>query len=91
MQERSLRFFESRVLRRMFGPKRDEVTGERKILYNEEHYNLYSSPRVIRVIKPRRLRWVGHVARKGLRRGAYRVWVGKPEVGDHLGDRGIDG
>jgi hypothetical protein len=67
------------VLRRIFGPKRDEVTGEWRRLHDKELYALYSSPNIIRVIKPRRLRWAGHVARMGERRGAYRALVGKPE------------
>jgi hypothetical protein len=71
--------FENRVLRRIFGPKRDEVTEEWRRLHNKELYALYSSPNIIRVIKSRRLRWAGHVARMGKRRGAYRVLVGKPE------------
>jgi hypothetical protein len=71
--------FENRVLRRIFVPKRDEVTGEWRRLHNEELYGLYSSPNIIRVIKSRRLRWAGHVVRMGERRGAYRALVGKPE------------
>ena len=63
-EERRLRVFENRVLRRIFGPKRDEVTGEWKKLHNEELNNLYS-PNIVRVIKSRRMRWVGHVARMG--------------------------
>ena len=65
------------MLRRIFGPKRDEVTGEWRRLHNKELYALYSSPNIIRVIKSRRLRWVGYVTRMG--RGAYRVLVGKSE------------
>jgi hypothetical protein len=57
--------FENRVLRRIFGPKRDEVTGEWRKLHNEELHNLYSSPNIIRQIKTRRMRWAGHVARMG--------------------------
>jgi hypothetical protein len=68
-----------RVLRRIFGPKRDEVTGERRKLHNEELNDLYSSPTIVRVIKSRRMRWAGHVARMGEVRGVYRVSVGKPE------------
>jgi hypothetical protein len=69
---------ENRVLRRIFGPKRDEVTEEWRKLHNEELNYLYSSPN-IQVIKSRRMRWAGHVARMGKRRGVYRVLVGKPE------------
>jgi hypothetical protein len=79
------------VLRRIFGPKRDEVTGEWRRLHNEELHALYSSLNVIRVIKSRTLRWVGHVARVGENRGAYRVSVGKLMEGDHLEDLGVDG
>jgi hypothetical protein len=67
------------VLRRIFGPKRDEVTGEWGKLHNEELWDLYSSPSIIRIIKPRRMRWEGHVARMGDKRNAYRLLVGKPE------------
>jgi hypothetical protein len=63
--------FENRVLRTIFGPKRDEVTGELRKLHNEELHNLYSSPNIIRMIKSRRMRWVGHIARMG-RRGLHR-------------------
>jgi hypothetical protein len=65
--------FMHRVLRRIFGPKRDEVTGELRRLHNEELYALYSSPNIIRVIKSRRQRWAGLVASMGERRGAYRA------------------
>jgi hypothetical protein len=78
-EERRLRVFENRVLRRIFGLKRDEVTGEWRRLHNEELYDLYSSPKIFWVIKSRRMRWAGHVARMGERRRAYRVLVGKPE------------
>jgi hypothetical protein len=71
----TLRVFENRVLRRIFGPKMEEVTEEWRRLHNKELYALYSSPNIIWVIKSRRLRWVGHVARMGERRGAYRVLV----------------
>jgi hypothetical protein len=76
-EECRLRVFENRVLRRLFGSKRDEVTEEWRKLHNEELYDLYSSPIIIRVMKLRRMRWVGHVARMGDRRGAYRVLVGR--------------
>jgi hypothetical protein len=71
--------FENKVLRRIFGPKRDEVTGEWRRLHKKELYALYSSPIIIRVMKSRRLRWAEHVARIGERRSAYRALVGKPE------------
>jgi hypothetical protein len=73
------------VLRRIFGPKRDEVTGEWRRLHNKELYALYSSPNIIRVVKSRRLRWAGHVACMGERRGAYRVLVGQPHGRRPLG------
>jgi hypothetical protein len=78
-EECRLRVFENKVLRRIFGPKRDEVTGEWRRLRNKVRYALYSSPNIIRVIKSRILRWAGHVARMGERGGAYRALVGKPE------------
>ena len=71
--------FENMVLRRIFGPRRDEVTGEWRRLHNEELNDLYSSANIVRVIKWRRMRWAGHVARMGEERGVYRVLVGKPE------------
>jgi hypothetical protein len=71
--------FENRVLRRIFGPKMDEVTGEWRKLHNGELHNLHSSPDIIRQIKSRRMRWAGHVARMGEGRNVYRVLVGKPE------------
>jgi len=75
----------NRVLRRIFVPKMEEITGEWRKVHNEELTDLYSSPSIIRVIKLRRMRWVGHVACKGERRGAYRVFVGKPEGKRPLG------
>jgi len=84
-EERRLRVFESRVFRRIFGPKRDEVTGEWRKLHNEELNDLYCSPNTFRVIKSRRIRWAGHVARMGERRGVCRVMVGKPEGKRPLG------
>jgi hypothetical protein len=84
-EERRLRVFENRVLRRIFGPKRDKVTGEWRKLHNEELNDLYCSSNIVRVIKPRRMRWAGHVARMGVRRGVHRVFVGKPEGKRSLG------
>jgi hypothetical protein len=72
-------------LRRIFGPKRDEVTGEWRKLYNEELTDLYSLPNIIQEIKLRRMGWAGHVACMGERRGAYRVLVGKPKGKRPLG------
>jgi len=84
-EERKLRVFENMVLRRIFGPRRDEVKGEWRRLQNEELSDLYSSPNIVRVIKSRRMRWAGHVARMGEERGVYRVLVGKPEGRRPLG------
>ena len=78
-EERRLRVFENKVLRRVFGPKRDEVTGELRKLHNEELRDLYSLPNIVRVVKSRRMRWAGHVTRMGVGRGVHRVLVGKPE------------
>ena len=68
-EERKLRVFENRMLRKIFGPRRDEVTGEWKRLHNEKLNDLYSSPNIVRVIKSRRMTWAGHVARMGEERG----------------------
>ena len=84
-KEHRLRVFENRVLRRVFGPKRDEVTGEWRKLHNEELNDLYPLPSVVRVVKSRRMRWLGHVARMGEDRGVHRVLVGKPEGKRPLG------
>jgi hypothetical protein len=84
-QEHRLRVFENRELRRIFGPKRDEVTGEWRKLHNEELRDLYSSPNNIRIIKSRRMRLPGHIARMGEKRTAYRLLVGKPEGKRPLG------
>jgi hypothetical protein len=78
-EERGLRVFENRVLRRIFGPKRDELTGEWKELRNEELNDLYSLSNIFRVIKSRRTKWAVHVAHMGERRGVYRILVWKPE------------
>jgi hypothetical protein len=83
-EEHRLRVFENRVLRRIFGSKREEDGSWRK-LHNDELRNLYSSPNIVRVIKSRRMRWAGHVARMGKGRGVYRVLVGKPEGNRPLG------
>ena len=77
--------FENRVSRRVFGPKRDEVTGEWRELHTEELSDLYSLPNIVRVVKWRRMRWAGHVARIGKGRGVYTVLVGKPEGKRPLG------
>ena len=74
-----------RVLRRVFGPKKDEVTGEWRKLHNEELSDLYSLPNIVRVVKSRRMRWAGHVAHMGEGRGVHRVLVGKPEGKRPLG------
>ena len=78
-EERRLKVFENRVLRRIFGPKRDEVIGERRKLHNEEINDLCSSPNIVRVMKSRKMRWAGHIARIGESRSVYRDLVGKPE------------
>ena len=84
-EERKLRVFEKMVLRRIFGTRRDEVTREWRRLHNEKLNDLYSSPNIVRVIKWRRMRWAGHVARMGEERGVYRVLVWKPEGRRPLG------
>jgi hypothetical protein len=83
--------FENRVLRRIFAPKRDEVTGEWRKLHNEELHDLYSSPSIIRITKARRMRWEGHVARMREKRKVYRLLVGKPEGRRPLGDKDVGG
>jgi hypothetical protein len=83
-----LRVFEYRVLGRIFGPKRDEVTGEWRKLHSGELHNLHSSPDIIRQIKPRRMRWAGHVARMGEK--CPRFWRETPKERDHLEDPVVD-
>jgi hypothetical protein len=83
-EEHRLRVFENRVLRGIFGPKRDEVTGEWRKLHNEELHYLYSSPNIIRTIKSRRMRWAGHVSRMGEKREMHiGYWWGSQKEGDH--------
>ena len=86
-----MRVFENRLLRRVFGPKRDEVTGEWRKLLSEELSDLYSLPNIVRVVKSRRTRWAGHVARMGEGRGVQRDMVGKSEGKRPLGDPDVDG
>ena len=87
-EESGLRVFDNRVLRRIFGPNRDEVTMEWRKLHKEGLQNLYSSHSIVRVIKPRRMRWAGHVARVGERSCVYKLLVGKPEGKRQLGRPG---
>jgi hypothetical protein len=84
-EEHRLRVFENRVLRRIFGPNSDEVTGEWKKLLNKELHNLYLSPDIIRQIKSRRMRWTEYVSRMGEERKVYKILVGKPEGKRPLG------
>jgi hypothetical protein len=90
-EERRLRMFENRALRRVFGPKRDEVTGEWRKLHNEELNDLYSLPNIVRMVKSRRMRWALHMAHMGEDRVVYRVLVGKPEGKRPLGKPRADG
>jgi hypothetical protein len=84
-EEHRLRVFENRVLRRIFGPRRDEVTGEWRKMHNKELRDLYSLPSIIRIIRSRRMRWAVQVSRMGEKRYAYRLLVGKPEEKRPLG------
>jgi len=84
-EERMLKVSGNRVLKRIYGSKRDEVTGEWRKLHNKELNDLYCSLNIFRVIKSRRMRWAGHVARMGEKRDVYRVLVGKPEGKRPLG------
>jgi hypothetical protein len=86
-----LRVFENRVLRRMFGPKREEVTRDWRKLHNEELHNLYSSQKIIRIIKPRRMRWAGHVARMGRRGMHLRYWWESQKETDHYEEQDVGG
>ena len=90
-EERRLRVFENWVLRKIFGPKRDEVTGECRKLHNEDLNDLYCSPNIFRVIQSRRTRWAAHLVCVVERRDAYRVLVVKLEGNNHFEDPGIDG
>jgi len=90
-EERRLRVFENRVLRRVFGPKRDEVTWDWRKLHNEELRDLYSLTNIVRVVKSRRMRWAGHVASMGEGRGVHRVKVGNLRETDHWGDPDVSG
>ena len=83
--------FENMVLRRIFGPRRDEVTGEWRRLYNDELNGLYSLPNIVRAIKSRRMRWAGHVAHMGEEWGCIGSCWGNRKEGDHWGDLGVDG
>jgi hypothetical protein len=84
-EERRPWIFENRVLRRVFGPKRDEVTGKWRKLHNEELNDLYSIPNIVWVVKSSRMRWAGHVAHMGEERGVHRMLAGKPEGKSPLG------
>ena len=86
-----MRVFENRVLRRIFGPRRDEVTAEWRRLHNEELNDLYCSPNIVWVIKSRRMRLAGHVARMGEERGYIGSWWGNRKERDHWGDLDVDG
>jgi hypothetical protein len=90
-EEHRLRVFENRVLRRIFVPSRKEVVGGWRRLHNEELHNFYASPNIIRVIKSRGMRWVGHIANIGEMRNVYKILVRKPEGRDHVEDLGQDG
>jgi len=90
-EESWLRVFENRMLRRIFGPERDEVTGEWRKLHNEETDDLYSSPNIVRMIKSRRMKWAGNVARMGRGEAYAYFWWGNVRKRDHLEDVGVDG
>jgi len=90
-EERKLRVVENTVLRRIFGPRREEVTGEWRRLHNGELNDLYSSPIIVRMIKSRRMRWAGNVARMGEERGCIGSWWGNRKERDHRRDLDVDG
>ena len=90
-EERRLGVFENRVLRKVFGPKKDEVTGEWRKLHNEELNDLYSSPNIVRVVKSRQMRWAGHVARMGGVEVCTGCWWGSLRDRGHWGDQDVDG
>jgi hypothetical protein len=90
-EEHKLRVFENRVLRRIFGPKRDEMTGGWRRLHNKELHNLYSSPSIIRMIKSRRMRWAGQVARMGRRGMHVGYWWEIQKEEDHCDDQSVGG
>jgi hypothetical protein len=90
-KKQRLSVFENRVLRRIFGPRRDEVTGDWKTLHNEQLHNLYPSPSIIRMIKPRSVRWAGRVERIRKKRDAFRILVGKSEGKKLLGIPNVGG
>jgi hypothetical protein len=90
-EEHKLRVFENRVLRRILGPPRDGVAGDWRKLHNEDLHNLYSSPSIIKIIKSRRMRWAGHVARMGRRGTCIVYWEESQKERDHEEDRDVGG
>jgi len=90
-EERKLRLYDNMVMRRIFGPRREQVKGEWRRLHNEELNDLYSSPNIVRVIKSRKMRWAGHVAHMSEERVCVGSWWGNRKDGDHWGNLGVDG